>query len=146
MITAVLMAILLVGATFMLHYSVLHWLSVGMARFPMPAKVRVLVIVLVALTAHVAEVVVYAAAFAFGDRVAAIGSFGGIEISEPLDYFYFSIVSYTSLGIGDVFPREHLRLLTGIEALNGLLLIAWSGSFVYIAMARLWPWRSCADT
>jgi potassium channel LctB len=38
-------------------------------------------------------------------------------------------VSYTSLGLGDVYPGGSLRLITGVEALNGLLMIARSGSF-----------------
>ena len=70
-----------------------------------------------------------AGAYALSDRVLALGSFGGVAVTGPLDYFYFSIVSYTSLGLGDVFPNDHLRFITGIEALNGLLLITWSGSF-----------------
>ena len=84
-------------------------------------------------------------AYALGDRVLALGSFGGVAVTEPLDYFYFSIVSYTSLGLGDVFPNDHLPFITGIEALNGLLLITWSGSFIYIAMGRLWPWQPCVE-
>lgn len=63
----------------------------------------------------------------------------GRTIADPLDYFYFSIVSYTSLGHGDVFPSGHLRFITGVEALNGLLLIAWSGSFIYIVMGISGP-------
>ena len=36
-----------------------------------------------------------------------------------------------SLGLGDVWPHGPIRLLTGIEALNGLILIAWSASYTY---------------
>ena len=74
-----------------------------------------------------------------------LGGFGGLGVTDWLGYFYFSIVSYTSLGLGDVFPTGHLRFITGVEALNGLLLIAWSGSFIYIAMGKLWPWQPCAQ-
>jgi hypothetical protein len=31
-----------------------------------------------------------------------------------------------------------MRLITGIEALNGLLLIGWSASFTYLAMQKFW--------
>ena len=144
MVFAAILAASLVVVTFMFHYLVLRWLSGRMAQIAMTAGVRIVVIVFIALAAHLVEVGFYASAYALGDRVLAVGSFGGLAVTEPLDYFYFSIVSYTSLGLGDVFPNEHLRFITGVEALNGLLLITWSGSFIYIAMERLWPWQPCA--
>ena len=142
---AVLLAILLVASTFLFHFAVLRWLSGGMAQIPMTAGLRILVIVLAALAAHFVEVALYAVAYAAGERLFDLGGFGGLKVAGPLDYFYFSIVSYTSLGLGDVFPGDHLRFITGVEALNGLLLIAWSGSFIYIGMSRLWPWRPCVE-
>lgn len=145
MLVATLLAVSLVVVTVLFHHMVFHWLSGGMARVAMTPSVRVLVIILMALAAHLVEVGLYAVGYALGDRVLALGSFGGLAVTEPLDYLYFSIVSYTSLGLGDVFPSEHLRFITGVEALNGLLLIAWSGSFIYIAMGRLWPWQTCVE-
>ncbi|ANK82101.1 MULTISPECIES: potassium channel family protein [Alphaproteobacteria] len=145
MLVATILALSLAILTFLFHYAVLRWLSGGMARIAMTAGVRILVIVLMVTAAHLIEIGIYAVAYALGDGVLALGGFGGLAVAEPLDYLYFSIVSYTSLGLGDVFPSDHLRFITGVEALNGLLLIAWSGSFIYIAMARLWPWRSCTE-
>lgn len=55
-----------------------------------------------------------------------------------LSYLYFSTTSYTSLGIGDVFPLEGLRLLTGIETINGLILITWSAAFTYFSVQKMW--------
>ena len=145
MVVAAIMAVSLAVATFLFHYAVLRWLSGGMAHIAMTAGVRILVIVLVALVAHLVEVALYAGAFALASGALGLGDFGGRTIAGPLDYFYFSIVSYTSLGLGDVFPSGHLRFITGVEALNGLLLITWSGSFIYIAMGHLWPWQPCTE-
>jgi ion channel len=146
MFFAVLLAVSLILTTFLFHYFVLRGLSGSMARIAMTAEIRIMVIVFMALAAHLVEIGLYAGAFALGDRVLAVGGFGGFGVTEPLDYFYFSIVSYTSLGLGDVFPNDHLRFITGVEALNGLLLITWSGSFIYIAMGRLWPWEPCEES
>ncbi|MFZ0693339.1 MAG: potassium channel family protein [Alphaproteobacteria bacterium] len=55
------------------------------------------------------------------------------------DYVYFSAITDASLGLGDVFPLGQARLLTGVEALNGLVLIGWSASFTDVIMKRLWP-------
>ena len=53
-------------------------------------------------------------------------------------YPYFSFACYTSLGIGDIVPVGGLRLLAGIEALNGLMLIGWSASFLLVEMRERW--------
>jgi hypothetical protein len=42
---------------------------------------------------------------------------------------FVSVVAYSSLGYGDHGPVGHAHLLTGVETLNGLLLIGWSASF-----------------
>jgi len=55
-----------------------------------------------------------------------------------MDCIYFSAETYTSLGFGDVTPVGHMRLLVGVEALNGLLLVAWSASYTYLSMERFW--------
>ncbi len=144
MLIAVIGAVLLVVATTTLHLITLRWLSGAAATIPMMPTIRILVMVLVMFAAHLGEVVLYAVAYGVGDHVLAIGSFGGVPTREPLDYFYFSVVSFTSLGIGEVFPHGHLRFLTGVEALNGLLLIAWSASFLFATMNRLWEWQPFA--
>jgi hypothetical protein len=35
-------------------------------------------------------------------------------------------------------PEGPLRLLASFEPLNGLILIAWSGSFTYLEVQRHW--------
>ncbi|MGH8654761.1 MAG: ion channel [Gammaproteobacteria bacterium] len=52
--------------------------------------------------------------------------------------FFTNSETFSSLGLGDIVPHGTVRLVTGIEVLNGLLLIAWSGSFVFILMQRYW--------
>jgi hypothetical protein len=55
-----------------------------------------------------------------------------------LDVLYFSITTYTTLGFGDLYPRGSLRLIAGIESLNGLVLIGWSASFTHLSMEKFW--------
>ena len=43
------------------------------------------------------------------------------------------------VGLGDLYPTEHLRLMAGVAALNGLLLVGWSASFTYLSMQEYWP-------
>jgi len=145
MAAAVIIAMILVLSTASLHCVVLAWLSGGLLRRAITNHVRILVIVFATFLTHVAEVLLYAIAFTLSVEVLAIATFGGLVVTEPLDYLYFSIVTFTSLGLGDVFPESHPRFLAGVEALNGLLLIAWSGSLIYLTMGRLWHWERCAE-
>lgn len=144
-----LYAILLAAVTFLLaawlHLSALRWISGGMASIPLRATNRILAVVIILYVVHFAKIGLYAAAFSIGQHWLLLGAFAGEEIAAPLDYLYFSAVTYTSLGIGDIFPTGHLRFLTGVEALNGLLLIAWSASFLFAMMNRLWRWQPCVE-
>jgi hypothetical protein len=52
---------------------------------------------------------------------------------------YFSAVTFTTLGYGDItLSSEQWRLLTGIEALNGVLLLGWSTALLYAVVHRTW--------
>ena len=129
--------ILLLGTT-ILHYEVLNFGSRFIARPRIHPRVAVLMLVLGLACAHCAEIAVYALAYYlersnFGLTTAA----GGFSLAFP-SYLYFSAETYTSLGFGDLVPRGGLRFLAGIEALNGLLLIGWSGSFIFLAMQKVW--------
>ena len=143
MTLAVIVGAVLVLMTFGFHYVVLRAMSVLLPSFRLSLEARVMSVIFAAFGAHIVEVLIYAVAYFVAVEVLGIGAFGGVAVESALDYFYFSIVSYTSLGLGDVFPHGHVRFLTGLEALNGLMLIAWSASFAYLAMGRLWPWRPC---
>lgn len=127
-----------------LHLLVMRWISGGMAKVPLRPVNRVMLAVLILFAAHFGAIVIYAVAFGVGYQLLQLGSLSGEAVETVQDYLYFSAVSYTSLGIGDIFPKDHLRLLTGVEALNGLLLIAWSGAFLFAMMNRLWDWQPCA--
>ena len=44
---------------------------------------------------------------------------------------YFSLVTFTTLGYGDITLDAPWRILTGIEALNGVLLLGWSTALTF---------------
>jgi hypothetical protein len=83
------------------------------------------------LLLHVAEMFVWAAAYA------AASVFPDFETS-----LYFSLTSYTTVSYGDVLPQKDWRLVGPLEAAVGVLMLGWSTGIIvaalqYIATRRL---------
>lgn len=134
----VLACCLLVIITTVMHYEVLRWLRTGLLNFGIPDRAKLVIIVLVAFVAHAVEMALYGAALYVLITHFDVGSLqGGTEFSLGA-CMYFSAETYTSLGFGDFTPVGPVRLVAGVEALNGLLLIGWSASFLYISMEEFW--------
>ncbi len=51
---------------------------------------------------------------------------------------YFSSVTYTTLGYGDIVLTDSWRLICGIQAMNGILLFGWSTALLFFLVQRLW--------
>jgi hypothetical protein len=139
MIIAMIAATMLVLVTILMHYEVLRFTSDHLVDLPIPPRTRLLAVVIAAFAAHTAEVWLYAIAYWVSITEFGLGGFGGQAVSGFEDSLYFSAVTFTSLGLGDYYPTRALRLIAGVEALNGLVLIGWSASFTYLAMERYWP-------
>lgn len=139
MIAAMAASVVLVITTIMIQYETLRLTSNHLAELPLPPRARIIVVVLAAFVGHTAAVWTYALAYWVLAVHLQIKSFSGLPVEDFLDCLYFSVVAYTSLGFGDHMPLSHARLIAGVEALNGLLLIGWSASFTYLAMERYWP-------
>ncbi|MGE5537664.1 MAG: ion channel [Gemmatimonas sp.] len=136
MLAAMIATVVLVMACVLIHYEILRLTSDFMPRLSVPPRPRMLVVIGAAFLAHTIEVWVFAVAYyGLQDHL----GFGSVEgASGIVDLVYFSAETYTSLGFGDVYPLGGLRLVAGVEALLGLLMIGWSGSFTYLEMQRYW--------
>jgi voltage-gated potassium channel len=55
--------------------------------------------------------------------------------------FYFSLVTYASIGFGDVVLPERWRLLSGIEGISGILMCGLSGGFIFSVINLLFQTR-----
>jgi voltage-gated potassium channel len=59
---------------------------------------------------------------------------------------YFSLVTYTTIGFGDVVLTPGWRVLAGIEGLAGILLVGWSTAFVFAVVNLMYEhWRRVHD-
>jgi Ion channel len=134
----VVVSLLLVVATVIMHYELLQFAGTLPRRLTVPTRPRIIIVIGVVLAAHILEAGLYAAAYYVLHTQFGMGGLGGHLEGDLLDYFYFSMATYTTLGIGDLHPSGVMRLIAGIESLNGLVLIGWSASFTYLTMEELW--------
>lgn len=138
MILASLTNIFIISLCVLFHYDMLTRISQALPRMRVAPRFRVLLGVLAALVAHVVEIWIFAFGYYVMIHTELYGDLVGDVSHSLLDYAYYSFVTYTSLGFGDVLPTGHLRFLTGLEALTGLVLIAWTASFLYVEMQKYW--------
>ena len=92
---------------------------------------RILMATVVILTVlHIVQIIVWALAYML---LLPADVFGTFEEAT-----YFSFVTYTTLGYGDVTLTNVWRILSGIQALNGILLIGWSTALLFAIVSRVW--------
>lgn len=140
MFPAIVACVITVILCVYVHLSTLRALNDHvLPRFHRHSRTAVGTMVLVALVGHVLEI------WLFSIAILIVGSLSDRQFAEELqldgfDAFYYSAVSYTSLG-AEPLHEQSLRLLTAIEALTGLILITWTASFIFIVMQRTWEGR-----
>lgn len=84
----------------------------------------------VLLLLHIVEVIIWAVVYLM------------LVHAQPIDSFeesiYFSAVSFTSLGYGDIVLEEPWRLLSAIQAMTGILVCGWSTALLFAVVQRIW--------
>lgn len=105
-------------------------------------------VILALLGLHVVEIACYGAAYWGLDQIPDMGFVenrlnlghvhGGPNMAHLFDAIYFSAMAYSTVSFGDVAPTGAMRILAATEAIAGLILIAWSASFTYLEMSRMW--------
>ena len=61
------------------------------------------------------------------------------ELASFEEAVYFSFVTFTTVGYGDITLTEYWRVLSGIEALNGIMIAGWSTALLFAVVQRTWP-------
>jgi hypothetical protein len=79
---------------------------------------------------HTVEVWLWALVYVVG------GVASGLE-----EAVYFSIVTFSTLGYGDITPPPYWRVFAALEAMNGFILIGWSIAYLIAASTRHGPFR-----
>ncbi len=135
MISQLLIGSLIIAVTTTLHAAFIEAGIFGLTRFGQrltatpsyPTKTVMLVAAtLWLLASHSVGVWLWAFMFTL------LGAIDGLEPAV-----YFSLVTFTTLGYGDIILDENWRILSALCAANGLLLFGFSTAFLVELMRRL---------
>lgn len=141
MLVTLLFIIFLIFICVVIHYEALYRFPTICAWFNINGRLRVVAGSLWALIAHTIEVwcfgVGYYLLLKLNSENLILDPFNNSYDSFS-DMLYFSFVNYTSLGYGDLVPSGPIRFIAGVEALVGLVFIAWTASFLYLKMEHNW--------
>ena len=114
------------GMILMLH-DVKHQRS-GLRAWLHKSKVYwVASVILTMFVAAVLEALVWAGAYLF------LGAIKGMEQA-----LYFSMVTFTTLGYGEIVLDERWRLLASFEAANGIIMFGWTTAIVIAVVQRVY--------
>lgn len=141
LLAVVLVNVLVVAVVVAIHYEFLSRLSASKPSPVLRHRIWIVFGVFGALTAHAVEVWVFAFAYYLMHHAPGWGVLAGEFGGSLLDCAYFSFITFTTVGFGDIHPIGPIRFLTGIEALTGLVLITWTASFLFLEMQRHWKVR-----
>lgn len=124
----ILIAAIMILATTFIHASAMFHV-INQLKNNDPGKIRqylrrhphikVSLVIVVMFIASVAEAAIWAFAYL---------GLGAIETLEEAGYF--SMVTYTTLGYGDVTLSEEWRILSAFESANGIIMFGWTTAIV----------------
>jgi len=145
-IITALTTLLIVVVSVIVHYEGLSGLTKWASLDLLAPRARIAALIFGQLILHVIEIWIFATGYFVLTQLLGFGgllqsAYVGPEL--PLvtgfaDYVYYSATVYSTLGFGDLVPHGPVRLLTGMEAVLGLVLITWSASFTFLEMQRYW--------
>ena len=133
MLSRLSIALVLMAACVAIHAAGVSWALRELRRSPRPtprfwAGTRLFVLVAAWMVMlHLTEVAVWAGFYLWKDAMPDLPS-----------ALYFSAVTYTTTGYGDLVLAEEWRLLGAVEALTGILMCGWSTGFFFAIVNRLY--------
>lgn len=138
-----LLGVLLIAVCSLNIYEILRFTWKLLPKINWPPRLRIFMVVSGIFVGHILNIWFFG--FIYYILIhSGLGKFVGSSIERGeygLDIFgciYISSALYTTVGAGDITPAGSLRMIVGVEALTGFMLIGWTISFAYLAMEQFW--------
>ncbi|MGQ7262729.1 ion channel [Vreelandella sp. V005] len=136
--TVVVTTFVIVVAAVLLHYEALWVISRQIEKSKQSHRHRILGMAFGVIMTHIVEIWLFGVTGWWLIEQLGIGALKGYDSFNVLDHIYFSAVTYTTVGYGDIYATGPVRFLYGTLSLTGFVLITWSASFTFIEMQKHW--------
>jgi len=102
----------------------------GPARRPFYRTVLIWVIIMWMLLGIVVEASAWAFIYLFNPWITVLSDFQSA--------FYFSLVTYTTLGYGDIVLTGEWRIFSAIQAATGTIIFGWTTALIFYFIQRIY--------
>jgi hypothetical protein len=136
MFTQLLVALCLMAVCVIIHAAGMAAVVRRLRQLPATLRFWALCWLFVRLAAwmvllHLAHIIVWASVYVWRGAMSDVAS--GL---------YFSAVTYTTTGYGDLVLPPEWRLVGAVEALTGILMCGWSTGFFFAVVSRMFTART----
>ena len=134
----ILVTILAIVASVLLHLGAAQLLITRWRRYTWLVRWRIAIIIVIFIFVHMVEITIFSLAI---HTLLADGGYGyldGVDVKDTGSLIYYSAITYTTVGYGDITPIGDIRLFAAIEALTGMLLVGWTASVIFTVMQHIW--------
>ena len=125
-------------ASVLLHLGASQFLITLWAQNRSLRRWRIAVLIVAFIAVHLAEIAFFSLALNTLLQDGHYGYLDGVDVREAGSLFYYSAITFTTVGYGDITPIGDIRLFAAVEALTGMVLVAWTASVIFTVMQRIW--------
>ena len=132
MLVNIIIGVLVIGLTILIHgYGTIYWIKLIRKKYKKKTTKS--------LSKKIVWILIYSAIFLLSLNFVEAIIWGftyyllpGITEFESIEKaIYFSLVTFTTLGYGDITINSANRMLAGFEAMNGVLLLGWTTAMMF---------------
>ena len=132
MLVNIIIGVLVIGLTILIHgYGTIYWIKFIRKKYKKKTTKS--------LSKKIVWILIYSAIFLLSLNFIEAIVWGftyyllpGITEFESIEKaIYFSLVTFTTLGYGDITINSANRMLAGFEAMNGVLLLGWTTAMMF---------------
>lgn len=132
----ILLTVLATVASVIFHLGAAEALLSRWQREARLKRWRLAILIVGFIVVHLLEAAIFAVVMSILIGSGDYGSLQGVDTNDFGTLLYYSAITYTTVGYGDVTPVGDIRIFAAVEALVGMVLVAWTASVIFTVMMR----------